>query len=117
MYCSAGCPFIRANGKLVRMEAYVVITREGGISLDAWCEYVVESNIIKLALPRNGINPFTKQPVLFKPPAGSAGFDAGGEQCSIEYKSGELLISVPNGEAMKIVEQVAASFNAGIRET
>src|SRR2546423_1084479 len=98
-----------------QMENYQVIAREGGIPLDEWLSHVSRSSVLELAPSRQGINPFTRQPTVFKPAAGAASFQNNSGRCSIEYKSGELIVFAMGADAMPILMEIARSLGANIR--
>ena len=95
---------------------HFTIRREPGaaaISLDEWTAFVESSPILKPAPPKEGINPFTKQPVLFHPAPGSAYFDGAGGQCSFGFRDGALAIDASAADRDAIA-QIAKELNAVI---
>jgi hypothetical protein len=87
-------------------------TSPQGITLDEWLAYVAQSDVVQLVPPTKGVNPFTKQPIEFKPRAGSAFFETPLGQCSIAYKNGTLVVSDAGEEAVPVLKTVASALNA-----
>jgi len=68
----------------MRHENDIVIIRPAGsdgIALEEWLALVSASTAVRLVPPRTGIIPFTKEPIEFKPAAGSAYFDTSVGRC------------------------------------
>jgi hypothetical protein len=97
------------------MSNHLIVSREGGISLDEWLRYVEGSVIVRLVPPRAGINPFTRGPTVFRPPGGAASFNTNGGNCSIEYRDGELHAFSPDDEATCVIQDIAKALNAVMR--
>ena len=92
------------------------ITRDdpGGIPLDEWTRYLAGSAVVRPVPAREGINPFTKQPAVFRPPAGAAVFRTAGGDASIEYRDGELVVSAATEHAMAVAGEIARAMRARV---
>jgi hypothetical protein len=92
------------------------ITRDdpGGIPLDEWLQYIAASAVVRPVPPRDGVNPFTKQPTVFRPPAGAAVFRTVGGDCFIEYRDGELLLSGATEHATAVASEIARAMRARV---
>jgi hypothetical protein len=94
----------------------LTITRSqsGGIALDEWKRYVAASAMIRPIPPKEGANPFTKQPTLFHPPPGAAAFETSAGRCSIEYREGTLIVSGSIEQGMPMLTEIARAMSATI---
>lgn len=98
------------------MEDQLTITRSnpGGIPLADWLRYLATSTIVHPVPPREGINPFTKQATVFKPPAGAAVFHTARGDCFIEYRDGALLVGGATEHGMAVVREIARAMHAAV---
>jgi hypothetical protein len=82
------------------------------ISLEEWLAYVSASQFVRPALPRNGVNPFTKEAHVFKPRPGAAYFDTPAGRSHISFTSASLIIRGERADAAATVAQIAESLGA-----
>jgi len=84
------------------------------IPLEEWLSYLASSSILraKSRVERQGINPFTKQPIVFRSPGGGAFFEGPSGRCEVEYHAGGLIIHGAFGHAEAIVSQIAKDLGA-----
>lgn len=87
------------------------------ISLDRWLSYVASSSMVRAKAPteRQGINPFTKQPMIVRSAPGGAFFEGPTGRCEIEYHAGGLIVRGAISHAEDIVFQIAAELDAEVR--
>jgi len=88
------------------------------ISLDQWLSYVASSSIVT-AQPRTerkGINPFTKQPTVYRCAPGGAFFDGPQGRCEIQYHARGLVDQGAIGAAVGIAAQIAEALGAEVQK-
>jgi hypothetical protein len=88
----------------------------GPITRTEWHQYILQTPALSLGQPREGINPFTKQPMIFKPNKGLGFFETPSGRSSIEYiHPGELVATLAGPEAVDFVMQVAEALRAVVQ--
>ena len=87
------------------------------ISLDQWLSYLSTSSVVHAKPPteRDGIDPFTKKPRVFRSAPGGAFFDGPGGRCEVEYHAGGLVICGIDDPSDAIVAQIADALNAEVQ--
>jgi hypothetical protein len=87
------------------------------IPLDRWLSYMASSSIVRAKPPteHRGMNPFTKQPMVFRSAPGGAFFEGPTGRCEIEDHAGGLIIRGAAGHAEEIVSQIAADLDAEVQ--
>lgn len=87
------------------------------IPFDRWLSYVALSPILRAKPPieRQGINPFTKQPMVVRSAAGGSFFEGPKGRCEIEYHAGGLIVRGAIGHAEEIVSRIAAELDAEVQ--
>jgi hypothetical protein len=100
-----------ANPAMQHRERFIIRRDTGVISLDEWTAYIASSPVLKTMPRREGINPFTKETILFHPSPGAANFESAGGRGSIGFRDGALIASVPEaGES--VVAEIARALGA-----
>jgi hypothetical protein len=87
------------------------------IPLGRWLDFVASSSLLHANPPieRRGVNPFSKQPTIFRSGPGGAFFEGPAGRCDIEYHAGGLIIRGAVGQAELIVQQIAAELDADVQ--
>lgn len=90
------------------------IPGDDDIPLQEWLEYIASSPILqaKPIVEQQGINPFTKKPVVYRSGRGGAFFEGPKGRCEIEFHAGGLIVHGACGHAEAIVFQIAADLGA-----
>ena len=75
------------------------------------------SSVVRAKPPteRQGINPFTKQPMIVRSAPGGAFFEGPKGRCEIEYHAGGLIVRGAIGHAEDIVSRIAAELDAEVQ--
>lgn len=86
------------------------------ISREQWLSYLAASPVLQAIAPaeHQGMNPFTKEPTVFRSPPGAAYFQGPRGRCEIEYHAGSLVIRGAAGHAEAIVDEIAQSLGAEV---
>ena len=94
----------------------VTISRGAGvpISLEEWTSYLTASKSLRPAAPREGVNPFTRQPTLFRPAPGAAVLPTPAGDFAIEYRDGVLIATGPVDDGMHVVNEIARELKASV---
>lgn len=90
-------------------------TSPRGIALTEWLAYIAQSDVVQLLPTMKGTNPFTKQPMEFKPRPGLAFFETRQGRCSISYKDGTLVVSDVDAQALAVLKTIAEALNATLQ--
>jgi len=103
------------------MKSILVVRRgpaggENDIRLDEWLSYIEASTFLegKPVVERQGINPFTKKPAVFKTAPGGAFFEGRGGRCEVEYHSGGLIVRGAVEDAREMVARIAEGLGAEV---
>ncbi len=93
------------------------ISDDNGISLEAWLSYIASSDVLheKPREERQGINPFTKQPWIYRSSRGGAFFEGPRGRCEVYYDSGGLTVHGAVDHAEEVVKKIAADLSATVQ--
>lgn len=92
-----------------------VIKRAGGpIEPEEWKRVIAAHSALQPIPPRTGINPFTKEPVLFHAPDGAAYYFEDGQKVgNLALEEGEIKTT---GVPAAVCEEIAAALSAELHE-
>src|SRR5262245_46262833 len=95
-----------------------VIKRSGAsIQLDEWKRVIAAHAALEPVPPRTGINPFTKEPVVFNATGGAALYVENGDAVgNLSFEDGEISTTgVPTAICLEIAASLSAKFHEDYR--